>query len=198
MSNKVFKALADPTRRRVLELLKEGALTAGELSDRFPVSKPTMSAHFSVLQEAGLIEAEKNGRAIFLSTEDVGLGRRSARIRGCVGHRDDAPRQTEGETQTARASHARGLMATQKIDVVFYHSVACPRCHFTGFMLRNVLRKYPDVAVTKVEFLTNAERARKDGVKAIPTLVARGRSLTGIILTPGKIDAFFESLTGAR
>ena len=64
-SNKVFKALADPTRRRVLELLRGGALTAGELSDQFPVSKPTMSAHFSVLQEAGLIEAEKDGRAVF-------------------------------------------------------------------------------------------------------------------------------------
>jgi DNA-binding transcriptional ArsR family regulator len=64
-NNKVFKALADPTRRRVLELLREGARTAGELADRFPVSKPTMSAHFSVLHEAGLIEAEKSGRLIY-------------------------------------------------------------------------------------------------------------------------------------
>jgi DNA-binding transcriptional ArsR family regulator len=64
-SNKVFKALADPTRRRVLELLREGSLTAGELSGQFPVSKPTMSAHFSVLQEAGLIEAERDGRVIY-------------------------------------------------------------------------------------------------------------------------------------
>jgi len=64
-SNKVFRALADPTRRRVLELLREGALTAGELADQFPVSKPTMSAHFSVLQEAGLVEAEKDGRVVF-------------------------------------------------------------------------------------------------------------------------------------
>jgi len=63
-TNKVFKALADPTRRRVLELLKEGPLKAGQLSDQFPVSKPTMSAHFSVLQEAGLVEAEKNGRTV--------------------------------------------------------------------------------------------------------------------------------------
>ena len=39
-------------------------MTAGELSDHFPVSKPTMSAHFSVLQEAGLIESEKSGRTI--------------------------------------------------------------------------------------------------------------------------------------
>ncbi|MEZ5319854.1 MAG: autorepressor SdpR family transcription factor [Vicinamibacterales bacterium] len=64
-NNKVFKALADPTRRRVLELLREGARTAGDLAGRFPVSKPTMSAHFAVLQEAGLIEAEKDGRTIY-------------------------------------------------------------------------------------------------------------------------------------
>ena len=62
--NVVFKALSDPTRRRVLQLLRERPMSAGELSERFPVSKPTMSAHFSVLQEADLIEAEKSGRTI--------------------------------------------------------------------------------------------------------------------------------------
>lgn len=62
--NRVFKALADPTRRRVLELLRERPMMAGELSAHFAVSKPTMSAHFSVLQEAGLIEPEKSGRSI--------------------------------------------------------------------------------------------------------------------------------------
>jgi len=61
----VFKALSDPTRRRVLQLLRKGPKSAGELSEHFPVSKPTMSAHFSVLQNAGLIESEKNGRTIF-------------------------------------------------------------------------------------------------------------------------------------
>lgn len=64
-SNEVFKALADPTRRRVLELLRDGAMTAGELAERFPLSKPTMSAHFSVLQAAGLVEAEKEGRTVY-------------------------------------------------------------------------------------------------------------------------------------
>jgi DNA-binding transcriptional ArsR family regulator len=62
--NKVFKALSDPTRRRVLQLLRERPMSAGEISDQFPVSKPTMSAHFAVLQEAGLIESEKSGRTI--------------------------------------------------------------------------------------------------------------------------------------
>ena len=60
----MFKALSDPTRRRVLQLLRKRPMSAGELSDHFAVSRPTMSAHFSVLQNAGLIEAEKNGRTI--------------------------------------------------------------------------------------------------------------------------------------
>ena len=62
--NRVFKALADPTRRRVLQLLRQGPMSAGELSEHFPVSKPTMSAHFAILQEADLIAAEKTGRTI--------------------------------------------------------------------------------------------------------------------------------------
>ncbi len=62
--SQVFKALADPTRRKVLELLRRAPMGAGELAGRFDVSKPTMSAHFAVLVAAGLIEAEKQGRAI--------------------------------------------------------------------------------------------------------------------------------------
>ena len=62
--NTVFKALSDPTRRAVLVLLRKRPMAAGELADHFTVSKPTMSAHFAVLREAGLIEAEKNGRTI--------------------------------------------------------------------------------------------------------------------------------------
>ena len=60
----VFKALSDPTRRRVLQLLRQGPMSAGEISDRFEVSKPTMSAHFAVLKEADLIHAEKVGKSI--------------------------------------------------------------------------------------------------------------------------------------
>lgn len=60
----VFKALSDPTRRRVLQLLKDGPMSAGDLADPFPVSKATMSAHFAVLREAGLIGAEKQGKSV--------------------------------------------------------------------------------------------------------------------------------------
>ena len=62
--NRVFKALSDPTRRRVLELLREGPKTAGALSDEFSVSKATMSAHFAVLREADLVQSDKVGREI--------------------------------------------------------------------------------------------------------------------------------------
>ena len=62
--NKVFKALSDPTRRHVLEILKKGPVTAGEIAEHFAVSKPTMSAHFAVLREAGLVETEKHGRVV--------------------------------------------------------------------------------------------------------------------------------------
>lgn len=62
--NGVFKALSDPTRRRVLELLRKRPMTAGELGEHFPVSKPTMSAHYAVLREANLIDGVKQGTTI--------------------------------------------------------------------------------------------------------------------------------------
>ena len=62
--SKVFKALSDPTRRQVLQLLRKGPLSAGELSEQFSVSKPTMSAHFAVLKEADLVHAEKSGKSV--------------------------------------------------------------------------------------------------------------------------------------
>ena len=62
--NLVFKALADPTRRRVLELLRRGPMSAGELADHFAFSKPTMSAHFNVLREADLVDVQKVGKAV--------------------------------------------------------------------------------------------------------------------------------------
>lgn len=62
--SRVFKALSDPTRRRILELLRERPMSAGELADHFTVSKPAMSAHFAVLREAGLIDSQKHGKSV--------------------------------------------------------------------------------------------------------------------------------------
>jgi DNA-binding transcriptional ArsR family regulator len=62
--NLVFKALSDPTRRRVLQLLRERPMTAGELAEQFVLSKATMSGHFHVLREADLVDADKRGTTI--------------------------------------------------------------------------------------------------------------------------------------
>jgi len=66
-SNSAFKALADPTRREILRLLAKQELTAGELSDRFDMSKPSVSHHFSVLKEAELIRSRREGQNIVYS-----------------------------------------------------------------------------------------------------------------------------------
>ena len=60
----IFKALSDPSRRRVLELLRDKDMSAGELAQHFEYSRPTMSAHFSVLKEAGLVKAEKHRKNV--------------------------------------------------------------------------------------------------------------------------------------
>ncbi|MBI0579089.1 MULTISPECIES: autorepressor SdpR family transcription factor [Bacillaceae] len=65
--NEVFKALADPTRRKILDLLKEQDLTAGEIADQFDMSKPSISNHLKILKSAGLVLDEKKGQFILYS-----------------------------------------------------------------------------------------------------------------------------------
>lgn len=65
--NHLFKALNDATRREILELLKEGDKTAGEIADCFAISKPSISHHLDLLKQAGLVEAEKQGQFIYYS-----------------------------------------------------------------------------------------------------------------------------------
>ena len=62
--NEAFKALADPTRREILRLLRGGEMTAGELAGLFDMTKPSMSHHFSVLNQAGLISSRREGQQI--------------------------------------------------------------------------------------------------------------------------------------
>jgi len=62
--NAVYRALSDPTRRAILRLLRQRDMSAGELADRFPVTKPTMSKHFSVLKDADLIQGRREGTTI--------------------------------------------------------------------------------------------------------------------------------------
>ena len=65
--NILFKALNDSTRREILELLKKGDLTAGEIADRFNISKPSISHHLDLLKQAGLVHSTKEGQFIYYS-----------------------------------------------------------------------------------------------------------------------------------
>ena len=60
-----LKALADPIRREILNLLKKGRLSAGEITDHFPVTAPSISRHLSVLKDADLIRDTREGKFIF-------------------------------------------------------------------------------------------------------------------------------------
>jgi len=60
----VFDALSHPTRRKILEMLRQGGMSAGDLAEAFPVSKPTMSAHFAKLRAAGLVQTESRGTSL--------------------------------------------------------------------------------------------------------------------------------------
>ncbi len=62
---KTFKALSDPNRREILNLLKGAAMTAGEIVEHFPVSGATISHHLFILREAGLILDERKGKYIY-------------------------------------------------------------------------------------------------------------------------------------
>jgi DNA-binding transcriptional ArsR family regulator len=63
--NNVFKALADPTRRRILQLLRHGEMTAGELAEHFDMTKPTVSHHFAMLKQADLVGSRREGQQIY-------------------------------------------------------------------------------------------------------------------------------------
>ncbi|ODU55423.1 MAG: transcriptional regulator [Devosia sp. 67-54] len=62
--NAVFEALAHPVRRQVLALLRQRPMSAGELAGHFPLSKPTLSAHFAKLRDAGLVVVERQGTTL--------------------------------------------------------------------------------------------------------------------------------------
>jgi len=91
MKGDVFKALADPSRREILRLLRHGPLSAGELSMHFSLSKGTLSHHFNILKGADLVRCEHRGveRIYALNTtvfEDTAL-----MLLALFGHRSEEP-----------------------------------------------------------------------------------------------------------
>lgn len=65
--NESFKALADPTRRQIIKLLREKDRTAGEIADFFNMSKPSISHHLNALKHADLVQDERKGQFIMYS-----------------------------------------------------------------------------------------------------------------------------------
>jgi ArsR family transcriptional regulator, repressor of sdpIR and other operons len=65
--NDIFRALADPTRREILRLLRKRDMTAGEIAERFPLAPSTLSGHFNVLKHAHLVVVERKGTTLMYS-----------------------------------------------------------------------------------------------------------------------------------
>jgi ArsR family transcriptional regulator len=65
--NLLFKALNDPVRRDILNLLKEKDMSAGDIAEHFKIGKPTISHHLDLLKQAGLVTSEKQGQFIIYS-----------------------------------------------------------------------------------------------------------------------------------
>lgn len=87
--NDAFKALADPTRREVLRLLRGGEKTAGELAQHFDMAKPSMSHHFAVLKQADLIASRREGQQIYYFLNTTVVEDLLALIWGLLAGRDD-------------------------------------------------------------------------------------------------------------
>lgn len=88
--NEVFRALSDPTRREILRLLRAGDLTAGQIAERFPLAKSTLSGHFAVLKGAGLIVAERQGTTIIYSLNVAAAEESIAAVMDLLGTGEEA------------------------------------------------------------------------------------------------------------
>ena len=71
--NDVFKALSDPSRRKILELLQNGDMTAGDIASHFDMSQPSISHHLNLLKQAKLVLAEKQGQNIYYSLNETAI-----------------------------------------------------------------------------------------------------------------------------
>lgn len=91
----VFKALSDPTRRRILSLLKRGDMTAGAIADNFTISKPSISHHLSVLKAAGVIFAQRRGQEIVYSLDTTVFQDAMSYLLGLFGSPEEETRDDE-------------------------------------------------------------------------------------------------------
>jgi len=89
MLQDTLKALSDPTRRKILELLKKGPLSAGEIGEHFEMTGATLSHHLSILKKAGLVEDSKKGTFVYYEINTSVMEDMMAWIAGFMGERKD-------------------------------------------------------------------------------------------------------------
>lgn len=87
--NEAFKALSDPTRREILRLLSSGEKSAGEIADRFDMTRPSVSHHFAVLKDADLIRSRREGQQIFYALNTTVVEDVAARVLDLLGGRTE-------------------------------------------------------------------------------------------------------------
>jgi DNA-binding transcriptional ArsR family regulator len=87
--NDAFKALSDPTRRKILQLLKESDLSAGEIADHFNISKPSISHHLNILKQAQLVQDERQGQSMIYSINLTVMQEAMGWFLGMIGTKGD-------------------------------------------------------------------------------------------------------------
>ena len=96
-----LKAIAEPRRRRILTLVRDGELSAGEIAAHFDVSRPAVSQHLNVLKEAGLVSERRNGTRRLYRARPEGLGELRAFLDGFWDERLEALKR-EAERKEAK------------------------------------------------------------------------------------------------
>ena len=100
-----LKAIAEPRRRRILTLVRDGELSAGEIAEHFDVTRPAVSQHLTVLKEAGLVDERRNGTRRLYRARPEGLSELRAFLEAFWDERLDAlKREAEREE---RSTHGR-------------------------------------------------------------------------------------------
>ena len=101
-----LKAIAEPNRRRILQLVRDEELTAGEIASHFEVSRPAVSQHLTVLKEAGLVHERRNGTRRLYSVRPEGLADVRAFLEGFWDEKLEAlKREAEREERKKRGKH---------------------------------------------------------------------------------------------
>ncbi|MFB9278305.1 autorepressor SdpR family transcription factor [Cohnella cellulosilytica] len=89
--NDAFKALSDPTRRKILQLLKDRDLSAGDIAEHFDISKPSISHHLNILKQARLVQDERQGQSIIYSINMTVMQEAMGWFLGMIGAKGENP-----------------------------------------------------------------------------------------------------------